>query len=282
MIKSMTGYGLSSSNKGNSEVSVEIKGVNHRFLEISLKSNDISNDIDQYIRNIVGKNIIRGKVDIIIKFKSPSESKYFIDIKLLKNLKKSIKDNLGIEEHLKFSDIKDIPGILNIESKKKINNIFLKREFNKALKDFTDSRNKEGIKIKKVIDKKIQGIDHLISKILKRSKKDIHRRLKLYKEKVANLVSDLDEARVEQEIALLSLKYDVSEELDRISFHSKSLKDEISKKIGSGKKIDFVLQELFREANTLSVKLDDSISKNLALDMKLLTEEMREQIQNVE
>ena len=282
MIRSMTGYGLSSSIKGNSEVSVEIKGVNHRFLEISLKSNEISNDIDQYIRNIVGKNITRGKVDIKIKFKSPSESQYFIDIKLLKNLKKSIKDNLGTEEHIKFSDIKDVPGILNIESKKKINNTFLKREFNKALKDFTDTRNKEGMKIKKVIDKKIQGIDHLVSKILKRSKKDVYRRLKLYKEKVANLVSDLDEARLEQEIALLSLKYDASEELDRIAFHCKSLKDEISKKIGSGKKIDYVLQELFREANTLSVKLDDSISKNLALDMKLLAEEMREQIQNVE
>ena len=278
----MTGYGLSSSIQGSSEVSVEIKGVNHRFLEISMKSNEISNDIDQYIRNIVGKNIIRGKVDIKIKFKSPSESKYFIDIKLLKNLKKTIKDNLGIEEHLRFSDIKDIPGILNIESKKRMNNTFLKREFNKALKDFTDSRNKEGMKIKKVIDKKIQGIDFLVSKILKQSKKDIHRRHRLYKEKVASLVSDLDEARLEQEIALLALKHDASEELDRISFHSKSLKDEISKKIGSGKKIDFVLQELFREANTLSVKLDDPISKNFALDMKLLAEEMREQIQNVE
>ena len=282
MIKSMTGYGLSSSIQGSSEVSVEIKGVNHRFLEISMKSNEISNDIDQYIRNIVGKNIIRGKVDIKIKFKSPSESKYFIDIKLLKNLKKTIKDNLGIEEHLRFSDIKDIPGILNIESKKRMNNTFLKREFNKALKDFTDSRNKEGMKIKKVIDKKIQGIDFLVSKILKQSKKDIHRRHRLYKEKVASLVSDLDEARLEQEIAILALKHDASEELDRISFHSKSLKDEISKKIGSGKKIDFVLQELFREANTLSVKLDDPISKNFALDMKLLAEEMREQIQNVE
>ena len=171
MIKSMTGYGLSSSIQGSSEVSVEIKGVNHRFLEISLKSNEISNDIDQYIRNIVGKNIIRGKVDIKIKFKSPSESKYFIDTKLLKNLKKSIKDNLGIEEHLKFSDIKDIPGILNIESKKSINNTFLKREFNKALKDFTDSRNKEGMKIKKVIDKKIQGIEILVTKIIKKSYK---------------------------------------------------------------------------------------------------------------
>ncbi len=278
----MTGYGLSSSIEGDSEITIEIKGVNHKFLEISLKSHEINNDIDQYIRNVVGKNIVRGKVDIKIKFKSPSDTKYFIDNKLLKNLKKSIKENLGIEEHLKFSDIKDIPGILNIETKKKTNNKFLKREFNKALKDFADSRNKEGMKIKKVIDKKIQGVDYLVSKILKQSKKNIDRRLKLYKEKVVNLIEDFDEVRMGQEIALLALKHDVSEELDRISFHSKSLTDEINKKNGSGKKIDFVLQELFREANTLSVKLDDSISKNLALDMKLLTEEMREQIQNVE
>ena len=81
---------------------------------------------------------------------------------------------------------------------------------------------------------------------------------------------------------MLALKYDVSEELDRISFHVNSLKDEINRKNSSGKKIDFVLQELFREANTLSVKLDDSNSKSSALDIKLLIEEMREQIQNVE
>ena len=278
----MTGYGLSSSIEGDSEITIEIKGVNHKFLEISLKSNEINNDIDQYIRNTVGKNIVRGKVDIKIKFKSPSETTYFFDNKLLKNLKKSIKDNLGIEEHIKFSDIKDIPGILNIETKKKTNNKFIKREFNKALKDFADSRNKEGMKIKKVIDKKIQGIDYLVSKILNQSKKNIDRRLKLYKEKVASLIEDFDEVRMGQEIALLALKHDVSEEIDRISFHSKSLTDEINKKNGSGKKIDFVLQELFREANTLSVKLDDPNSKNFALDMKLLIEEMREQIQNVE
>ena len=138
------------------------------------------------------------------------------------------------------------------------------------------------MKIKKVIDKKIKGIDYLVSKILRQSKKNINRRLKSYKEKVTSLIEDFDEVRMGQEIALLALKHDVSEELDRISFHSKSLTDEINKKNGSGKKIDFVLQELFREANTLSVKLDDPDSKNFALDMKLLIEEMREQIQNVE
>ena len=87
---------------------------------------------------------------------------------------------------------------------------------------------------------------------------------------------------MEQEVTLLALKYDVSEEIDRISFHLESLKKELNKKLCSGKKIDFVLQELFREANTLAVKLDDPKLKNNALDMKLYIEEMREQTQNVE
>ena len=103
-----------------------------------------------------------------------------------------------------------------------------------------------------------------------------------FKLKIANLIKDVDETRVNQELALLALKHDVSEELDRIIFHTKSMNQELKKQSCSGKKIDFILQELFREANTLSVKLDDPNSKNLALDAKLLVEEMREQIQNVE
>tara|TARA_B100000475_G_scaffold95338_1_gene69140 strand:- start:110 stop:946 length:837 start_codon:yes stop_codon:yes gene_type:complete len=278
----MTGYGLSSSVEGGSEVSIEIKGVNHRFLEISIKSNDINNEIDQYIRSVVGKSVSRGKVDIKIKFKSPVKTKYSINNKLLKMLQDTAQDALDNKESLKFSDVKDIPGIFNIETDKKTNIRLLKREFNKALKDFTDSRKKEGTKIKKVIDKKLKGINVLVSKILKSSKKNLDRRLKIYKQKVINLIEDFDEERASQEIALLALKHDVSEELDRISFHVNSLKDETNKRNSSGKKIDFVLQELFRESNTLSVKLDDSNSKSSALDMKLLIEEMREQIQNVE
>ena len=282
MISSMTGYGLSTSVEDESKLSIEIKGVNHRFLEISIKSNDINNEIDQYIRSAVGKKVSRGKVDIKIKFKSPVKTNYSINNKLLKMLQDTAQDALIYKESLKFSDIKDIPGIFNVETDKKTNIRLLKREFNKALKDFTDSRKKEGTKIEKVIDKKLQGINVLVSKILKSSKRNLERRLKAYKQKVINLIENIDEERASQEIALLALKHDVSEELDRISFHVNSLKDEINKKNSSGKKIDFVLQELFREANTLSVKLDDSNSKSSALDIKLLIEEMREQIQNVE
>jgi uncharacterized protein (TIGR00255 family) len=147
---------------------------------------------------------------------------------------------------------------------------------------FVDARKKEGNKIKKVLIKKINSLEVSILKISKVNKVSQKKRLKVFKLKIANLIKDLDETRVNQEIALLALKHDVSEELDRIIFHTKSMNQELKKQSCSGKKIDFILQELFREANTLSVKLDDPNSKNLALDAKLLVEEMREQIQNVE
>ena len=147
---------------------------------------------------------------------------------------------------------------------------------------FVDARKKEGDKIKKVLIKKINSLEVAVLKISKVNKVSQKKRLKVFKLKIANLIKDLDETRVNQELALLALKHDVSEELDRIIFHTKSMNQELKKQSCSGKKIDFILQELFREANTLSVKLDDPNSKNLALDTKLLVEEMREQIQNVE
>ena len=128
----------------------------------------------------------------------------------------------------------------------------------------------------------MKGVESSASKILKFNKTTQKKRIKAYKLKVASLTKDLDETRINQEITLLALKHDVAEELDRIIFHTKSLNQELNKRGCSGKKIDFILQELFREANTLSVKLDDPKIKNLALDTKLLIEEMREQIQNVE
>ena len=133
-----------------------------------------------------------------------------------------------------------------------------------------------------MLNKKIKGIESLTAKILKANKSNLKFRIRLFKQKIKKLVEDFDDSKLSQEVALLALKFDVAEELDRIFFHLKSLKEEVNKINCKGKKIDFLLQELFREANTLSVKLDAPKTKNLALDMKLLVEEMREQIQNVE
>ena len=157
-----------------------------------------------------------------------------------------------------------------------------KKTFNKALNDFLDSRTDEGKKIKNSLKDKINKINIKQKQISNLCKKDLEKKIKRYKVRVNELTKNLDNQRLEQEITHLALKLDVSEEIDRIQFHLTSINKEIDAKKSSGKKIDFILQELFRESNTLTVKLDDSKTKNLALEIKVLVEEIREQTQNIE
>ena len=282
MISSMTGFGLSKSVKGNSEISIEIKGVNHRFLEISIKPNDLGNELEKFIRNAISKSIHRGKIEIKISLKTRPKIDYSIDDALLKKLIKTLRQNEELGDKINFNDVKDVPGIFNSEIVHQLNKNKIKSEFNIALKDFISSRNKEGIKIKNAFKKKISKSKALTKKILDANDKNLKRKIKLFKSKVAKLTKEFDSSRINQEITILALKQDVSEELDRIFFHITSLEKEIIKRECSGKKIDFILQEFFREANTLAVKLDNPAQINLAIDIKLLIEEMREQTQNVE
>ena len=283
MIFSMTGYGSSKySNKGI-EIFCEIKTVNHRFLELSLKPNDIDNKIDLFIRNLVSKNIKRGSVDIRFKLKFPSSTTYHVDKLALKNLLRTIKSIDALNSYeINFSDLNDVPGIIRSEQNIKTNKVFIKNVFKKALSNLIKNRSDEGLKIKNIILKKINIIQKNVIKIQKVLKKLSIKRSKSILKKVREISFKIDNDRLEQEVAILALKHDVAEELERISFHLISLKNDISLKKVSGKKIDFILQELFRETNTLSVKLDDPTYKKLGLESKLLVEEMREQIQNVE
>lgn len=278
----MTGFGLSSFIDKKSEIYIEIKGVNHKFLEATIKPNDLNNELEEYIRKLVSKKIVRGRVDIRIKTKTVSSTNYSIDSKLLKKFKKSLEDGLKFKGDIHFRDIKDVPGIFKLDADKDVNNNLIKKVFNDAIKEFLASRNVEGKKIKEVLLKKLKQIKSANTKIKKQNVSNLKKRSKLYKAKALDLMENLDEGRLEQEVAILALKHDVNEEIDRIFFHLESLQKELNKKLCSGKKIDFILQELFREANTLSVKLDDPNLKNNAIDMKLFIEEMREQTQNVE
>ena len=226
----MTGFGLSKSLKKDSEVSIEIKGVNHRFLEVSIKPNDLGNELDQYIRNSITKSVNRGKVDVRVKLKSSSQTNYSINTSLIKKLENTLKKNTTLEAKFSFSDIKDVPGIFNAEVTHKLNISTVKKGFNNALKDFLDSRSKEGIKIKKILKNKILKSESLIKNISNSCNKNIKKRMSLFKSKVSKFTQDYDESRINQEITLLALKQDVSEELDRILFHINSLKKEINKK----------------------------------------------------
>lgn len=279
----MTGFGDSKHTNKETEICCEIKSVNHRFLDISIKPNDISNELDFFIRDTVSKKVRRGAVDIRLRLKFPSSNLYTINSKSIKNLQKSL-DKIGSLEvkNLAFTDIKDIPGIVNTEQKIQTNQNAIKKVFKEAFKNFLSSRASEGEKIKKLFLIKINKINKHLSKLETSNKKLLKIRSQSLAKKVKNLCETVDGERLAQEVALLALKHDVAEEIERINFHSMSLNNELISRSCSGKKIDFILQELFRETSTLSVKLDVPKYKQVALDIKLIVEEMREQAQNIE
>lgn len=283
MIASMTGFGSSKHIQKETEIYCDIKTVNHRFLDVSIKPNDIGNELDVLIREDVSKKIRRGSVDIKFRLKFPSSNKYSINESSVKNLLDSLKSIKSIEtSSLSLLDIKDIPGIIKSEQKVFINQKLLKKTFKEALNQLLENRNIEGEKIKKTFLSKIMKIQKNSTKLSKSNFKLSKLRAESLNKKVKMLCNNLDQDRLEQEVAILVLKHDVAEEIERIDFHLVSLKKELSIKNGSGKKIDFILQELFRETSTLSVKLDHPSYKQIALDMKLSVEEMREQAQNIE
>ena len=283
MTNSMTGFGSSRYSEKEIEIYCEIKTVNHRFLEVSTKPNDLNNQLDVFVRNSLSKKLQRGSVDVRFRLNFPSTNYYSVNDASLKNLMDSIKDIPNINtDNINFSDIKDMPGIVQSENKISIDQKLIKKVFIESLNQLLSSRLSEGSKIKKIFLSKISNIEKSTSKLSKLNKDLTKKRSDSLRRKIQNLTKSLDSSRLEQEVAILVLKHDVAEEIERINFHSVSLRKELSSSKSSGKKIDFILQELFRETSTLSVKLDEPKYKQIALDMKLSVEEMREQAQNIE
>ena len=278
----MTGFGQSRHIDKDVEILVELKSVNHRFLEVNLKSPEIKSEDEEYFKKTISKKLKRGKVDIYIKVNASSNGSFQIDRKLLTELKKIIKNESLLSNELRLRDIKDIPGILKITKSSNVKLQTLKKVFNKALADFLKSRIEEGTKIHKILINKINKIQSKQIKVSKLCKRDLSKKIEIYKKRVKDILEKYDTNSLDQEITHFAMKADVSEELERIDFHLLSIRKELNNKNSSGKKIDFILQELFRESNTLSVKLDEPKTKNIALEVKVLVEEMREQIQNIE
>lgn len=283
MTNSMTGFGSSRYSEKEIEIYCEIKTVNHRFLEVSTKPNDLNNQLDVFVRNSLSKKLQRGSVDVRFRLDFPSTNSYSINQASLENLINSIKDIPNINtDNINFSDIKDMPGIVQSKHNISIDQKLIKKVFIESLDQLLTSRSSEGSKIEKIFLSKITNIEKSTLKLSKLNKSLTKKRSDNLRDKIQNLTKNLDSSRLEQEVAILVLKHDVAEEIERINFHSVSLKKELSSSRSSGKKIDFILQELFRETSTLSVKLDQPKYKQIALDMKLSVEEMREQAQNIE
>jgi uncharacterized protein (TIGR00255 family) len=283
MFYSMTGYGNGTASTGDREVLCEIKSVNNRFVEISFRGYSVPNEFEEYVKSQIKKKFLRGSFEVKINDNFQSEHAYEINQLSLKNLKDSLKSSKDFNNRdLRLSDLKDIPGLLVVKTFKKDISSLGKKALNLSIKNLLNSRAIEGAKIEKIVASKISFLTKAHLRLTRSAPALLQHRIKSIKKKLLQKNINLREDDISNEISTIALKHDIAEELERISFHIESLQKLFKSKNAHGKKMDFILQELFREVNTLSVKIEKPDLKDLALTMKLKVEELREQAQNLE
>lgn len=288
MIHSMTGYATASRELPWGAVSVELRSVNHRYLDVSFRVPDELRQAEQALRETISGAMTRGKIECRVSYvlRSNSEGGTELDSTLLAQvLELNARARAALPEArpLTVADILRWPGMLGTDDlpadELRATAGELLRE---ALREFTAARAREGAKLAAVILERatemrtrIAVVQPRIPMIIAAFQEKLNARLK------EALVS-ADDERVRQEIALFINKIDVDEELSRLATHLDELQRILGKGGASGKRLDFLMQELNREANTLGSKSADIEVTRVAMDLKLLIEQMREQIQNIE
>ena len=282
----MTSYALCSQKGADSTLTWEIKSVNARFLDIQIKLPNKDLGLEQQLKKIIQAKAQRGKIDANLKVVSNSskardETKELTKLnRLLKEIRKQIPET----QALTFSEISEWlrdHGAFN-ENAILVGKRAIISLFRQTLESFFSRRASEGMALGAAIAERLSSIDDLLlaqrndlSRINEKQRQELRRRIKLFSSKV-------DEGRTLQELALLAQKSDIHEELDRLQAHTRDCKKFMLSKGPHGKRIDFIAQELNREANTMGSKSMDIQSSRRALDLKILIEQIREQTQNIE
>lgn len=266
----------------------EIRSVNHRYLETSIRLPEAFRGLENSIREKLRMSLNRGKVECQLYFKSPessgSELKLNKDlVMLLLQANSEISKSIGHESKLRSIDILRWPGVIGDH---KFDTEILDNEakelFDQALDALISARKREGGVLKNLLLKRIGSIQKIINSIRTKMPEIIANQKKNLLGRLKELKAELEPTRLEQEIAMLAQKADIDEELDRLDSHLQEVERIISSSGQKGRRLDFLMQELNREANTLSSKSIAVESTLGAVELKVLIEQMREQIQNIE
>lgn len=291
MIYSMTGFGKSGSDLGNWLIDVDIKSVNSRYLEMYLKLPSALMSKEYELRDFIKTKIKRGKlsVNITLKRNGLNEDSVILDevklksyLSLIKQIKKSAKLNEKIKlEHLLLSRDLFITGAIDLTEEEFV---WVKKEVGKAIDALLGMKSKEGAELAKDLKKRLKNIEAKLELIEKESSSSVNESFQKYKDKVKTLLEDsqnLNE-RLELELAILAERSDITEECVRLKSHIKLFLESLKKEDDPGRKLNFLCQEMNREANTISSKtLSTAITHN-SVHIKEEIERMREQIQNIE
>ena len=292
MIKSMTGFGRSELVKEDRKITVEMKSVNHRYLDVNMKMPKKLNFFEAAIRNELKNYIQRGKVDIFISYEDYTETnicvKYNKELaaEYMKYLEQMAED-FSLDNDVRVSALSRYPEVLSMEEQTIDEEelwIMLSEAIGKAAEGFVESRIKEGENLKEDLIGKLDGMLVHVEYITERSPEIIAQYRGKLEDKVKELLGDaqIDESRLLMEVTIFADKVCVDEELVRLRSHIETMKENLQKGGSIGRKLDFIAQEMNREANTILSKANDLEISNRAIELKTEIEKVREQIQNIE
>lgn len=292
MIKSMTGFGRCEAVKDARKFTVELKSVNHRYLDANIRMPKKLHCFEGNIRALLKQYAERGKVDIFITYEDQSENQMSLKYngalaaEYLKYLKQ-MEQELGLENDIRVSALSRYPEVLTMEEEAEDEEVLwegLKEALEGALQQFVETRMMEGENLRTDIISKLDGMLANVEYIETRSPEIVNEYRSKLEDKVQELLGDtqIEENRLATEIVLFADKICTDEEIVRLRSHIFHMKETLAKEDGIGRKLDFIAQEMNREANTILSKANDLEVSNHAIDLKTEIEKVREQIQNIE
>ena len=293
MIRSMTGYGKQSLNVEGREYQIEIKSVNHRYLDINVKIPKTISYLEETIKKEISNKIKRGKIDVFVSFENNSEEGRKIEInkqlaKLYIEQLKELAQEERIGSNIEVIDIAKIPDVLTIIVDEE--NSRIKEEIKQVTQDAVtkvlDMKNTEGEKIAQDLLQRISNIQSKIVEISAKSTGLIEEYVVKLEKRVKELLKndEVDKSRLAQEVVIYADKCSIEEEITRLKSHIFQFKNLISNNQDGaiGKKLDFIIQEMNRETNTIGSKANNLEITNGVIDIKTELEDIREQVQNIE
>lgn len=293
MIKSMTGFGRGESSDGVHSFSVEIKTVNHRYNDIIVKMPKYLLFLEEKVKKHIKEYINRGRVEVYINLEYLADSNIEVNVNIplalaYKRELENLINQLEIGDDISLNHLLTLPEVIKTERKDVDEDVVwgcLSQALEIALENVVNMRKKEGIELKKDIEIQLRKLESLIDKIEKRAPQVVMEYKEKLKERVSELMdedADLDEERLNFEVVLFADKSDINEEVVRFKSHIKQFYMSLEQDEAVGRKLDFLIQEMNREVNTIGSKANDLEIINDVMDIKAQLEKIREQVQNIE
>lgn len=292
-MKSMTGFGRGSASGDNFAVTVELKTVNNRFLDISLKLSADLHPMETVIKRTITDRLSRGRVDVNIQYDRTAEIKYDLNRPMIAGFlsaMKEMQEEFGLSGEPDLNVVARLPNVL-MPKKDEIDPDFITgvgTALAAALDDLEQMREKEGSMLKNELQARLNEIENRLPPIVSESSTVGEEYQQRLAKRIAEMLSrsetqiELDQARLAQEIAYIADRSDISEEIARLTTHIEHFRQIMKEEKEVGKRLDFLTQELNREANTITSKTNNMTVKENALQIKSEIEKIREQVQNVE